>query len=71
VVTGEEVRDRSRQFVGEDESYCDAGSFALAGMGIRLSAGAHRELNAHSGGRWRIGFELRDFAELQNCKNYE
>jgi hypothetical protein len=71
VVSAKEICDRSRELVGEDEGCCNAGSFALAGMGIRWNAGAHRELNAHSGGRWRIGFERCDFAELQDGKNYE
>jgi hypothetical protein len=70
-VSAKESCDRRRELIGEDEGCCNAGYFALAGMGIRWNAGAHRELNAHGGGRRRIGFELCDFAELQDGKNYE
>jgi hypothetical protein len=66
VVTGEEICDCPRQLVGEDECCGDASSFTLVGIGTRWSGGADREFNAHSGGLWRIGFELCDFAELQN-----
>jgi len=71
VVTGEEICDRRRELIGEDECCGDGRSGAFVGTGARWSPGADCELNAHGGGRRRIEFELCDFTELQDGKNHE